>query len=109
MFAIALTDGWTHPYNTRFARKTPDAISALDYPHCTLIPSAMSSYGPRDPSLITEVTRRAMATEFAVLLPARHSDAVEPVVEALEQLDAIEAALTVYQHESEISRLNRDA
>ncbi len=69
----------------------------------------MSSSGPRDPSLITEVTRRAMATEFAVLLPARHSDAVEPVVAALEQLDAIESALTVYQNESEISRLNRDA
>lgn len=69
----------------------------------------MSSTGPRDSSLITEVTRRAMATEFAVLLPARHSDAVEPAVEALEQLDAIEASLTVYQPESEISRVNRDA
>jgi thiamine biosynthesis lipoprotein len=69
----------------------------------------MSSTGPRDSSLITEVTCRAMATEFAVLLPAHHSDAVEPAVEALEQLDAIEASLTVYQPESEISRVNRDA
>ena len=58
---------------------------------------------------MTQVSHRAMATEFAVLLPPHQADAVESVVLALEALDQIEARLTVYQPESEISRVNRDA
>ena len=50
-----------------------------------------------------------MATEFAVLLPAQHADAVEPAVAALEGLDEIEAALTIYHSDSEISRINQIA
>ncbi len=65
---------------------------------------------PSDPSaLLTHVTRRAMATEFVVILPACHADAVEVVVEALEQLDAIEQRLTIYRPDSEISRVNQQA
>lgn len=64
---------------------------------------------PQDPSLLTQVTHRAMATEFAVLLPPRHADAVEVVLEALEELDEIESSLTIYQPASEISRVNREA
>ncbi len=66
----------------------------------------MTSTRPDDPSLITQVTHRAMATEFAVLLPSHHAGAVEPVVEALDYLDEIEDALTIYRQQSEISRLN---
>lgn len=62
-----------------------------------------------DPSLITQVTHRAMATEFAVMLPAQHADAVESAVEALEELEQIEDALTIYRVDSEISRVNREA
>lgn len=59
-----------------------------------------------DASLMTHVNRRAMATEFAVILPAHLADAVELVVETLEQLDAIESALTIYREDSEVSRAN---
>ncbi|MEM1068495.1 MAG: FAD:protein FMN transferase, partial [Planctomycetota bacterium] len=59
------------------------------------------------PPLLTQVTRRAMATEFVVMLPPRHVDAVEAVVSALEQVDAIEAALTIYRPDSEISKVNQ--
>lgn len=67
-------------------------------------PAAVGQQG----DLITHVTHRAMATDFVVMLPAVMADKVETVVEALEMLDAIEAALTIYQPQSEISRLNRD-
>ncbi len=60
-----------------------------------------------DASLMTHVNRRAMATEFAVILPAHLADAVELVVETLEQLDGIESALTIYREDSEVSRANR--
>ena len=59
--------------------------------------------------LLTTVTHRAMATEFSVLLPSSESKATEAVLEALEMLDGIESALTIYQPASEISRINRDA
>lgn len=60
-----------------------------------------------DPSLLTHVNRRAMATDFAVILPAHFADAVELVVETLEQLDDIENALTIYRDDSEVSIANR--
>ena len=63
---------------------------------------------PGDP-LIVHVSHRAMATQFVVLLPAHQSNRVEAVVEALEMLDEIEARLTVYSDESEVSRINGTA
>ena len=82
----------------------------LDSDHIS--PSGQNSDGEggnfgRDASLMTHVNRRAMATEFAVVLPAHLADAVELVVETLEQLDAIESALTIYREDSEVSRANR--
>ena len=82
----------------------------LDSDHSS--PSRQNSDGEGDnfggdASLMTHVNRRAMATEFAVILPAHLADAVELVVEALEQLDAIESALTIYREDSEVSRANR--
>lgn len=59
------------------------------------------------PSLLTQVSRRAMATEFVAILPPQRADAVEVVVDALEQLDEIEAELTIYRPDSEVSRVNR--
>ncbi len=63
----------------------------LDSDHSS--PSGQNSDGEGgnfggDASLMTHVNRRAMATEFAVILPAHLADAVELVVETLEQLDA---------------------
>lgn len=62
-----------------------------------------------NPSLLTHVSRRAMATDFVVILPAHRADSVEVAVGALEQLDAIEAQLTVYRETSEVSRINQNA
>jgi FAD:protein FMN transferase len=62
-----------------------------------------------DSSLLTHVTRRAMATEFAIFLPSQWSHAVELAFETLQQLDEIEQALTIYRDDSEISRVNRTA
>ncbi|NNE00799.1 MAG: FAD:protein FMN transferase [Pirellulaceae bacterium] len=62
-----------------------------------------------DPGLLTTLTHRAMATEFAVMLPACEAPRVDAVLEALEMLDSIEAALTVYRDDSEISQVNQRA
>jgi thiamine biosynthesis lipoprotein len=62
-----------------------------------------------DPGLLTTLTHQAMATQFAVLLPASDSAASDAVLEALEMLDGIESRLTVYQEESEVSQINRRA
>ena len=56
--------------------------------------------------MLTQVSHRAMATDFVVMLPAHAADAVELVVSALEGLDAIESALTIYREDSEVSRAN---
>ena len=60
-------------------------------------------------AILTEVTRKAMATEFAILLPPQSLDAVELAVTALEKLDQIEQTLTIYNHGSEVSKINRIA
>ncbi len=58
---------------------------------------------------LTQVSRKAMATEFVVMLAAEPASSVEAAVEALELVDAIEARLTIYRPDSEISRVNREA
>lgn len=63
----------------------------------------------RDTALLTHISRRAMATEFVVMLPPNQADAVEVAVAALEQVDVIEQALTIYRPDSEIAVLNRTA
>ena len=48
-----------------------------------------------------------MATEFVIMLATPDSDAINEALEALELLDEIETALSVYRPDSEISQLNR--
>lgn len=56
------------------------------------------------------ISRRAMATDFQILLPRESESAqVDAAVAAMELLEPIEATLTVYQSDSEASRINRDA
>ena len=57
----------------------------------------------------TQLSHRAMATEFVVMLATADSAAMELTLQALEVLDEIEASLSVYRPDSEISRVNRDA
>lgn len=59
--------------------------------------------------IITEITRRAMATEFAIILPGESPRGTEAAVDALDLLEKIESQLSIYRPESEISCLNRAA
>ena len=59
--------------------------------------------------MLTTITHKAMATEFAVILSQADGHLVEPAFEALELLDRIEADLTVYREDSEISQINAAA
>jgi thiamine biosynthesis lipoprotein len=51
--------------------------------------------------------RRAMATTFEVLLPFAGAAAQEAGAAALDEIDRLEAQLTVFRDDSEVSRLNR--
>src|SRR5262249_48695810 len=53
--------------------------------------------------------RRAMATTFEVILPYGTPFAVEAAEAALDEIDRLDAELTVYRDTSEISALNRYA
>lgn len=65
--------------------------------------------GQRHASMLTQVTRRAMATEFVVMIPAHAVMMVELVVTTLERLDEMESRLTIYQPQSEVSQINERA
>lgn len=56
--------------------------------------------------VVTEVTRRAMATEFGIVLPGEDRTAVEAAIDALEELERIEAELSIFRPGSAISRIN---
>lgn len=61
-------------------------------------------------SFIVSVRRRAMACEFEVQLAAtRDDDAMEHVFAALDLVEALEAQLTVYRDDSEVSQINQTA
>jgi thiamine biosynthesis lipoprotein len=60
--------------------------------------------------LLLRFQRRAMATTFEVTLPAGHSPAPwEAAGAALDVVDSLEAQLTVYREDSEVSRINATA
>lgn len=59
--------------------------------------------------MLTTISHRAMAAEFSILLAESDAHLVEPAFEALELLDRIEADLTIYRPDSEISRINASA
>lgn len=61
-------------------------------------------------SFIVSVRRRAMACEFEVQLAATRDDnAMEHVFAALDLVEALEAQLTIYRDDSEVSRINQTA
>jgi thiamine biosynthesis lipoprotein len=61
---------------------------------------------PPQPALI-EIGRRAMACEFHVYLNLADLRLTDQAVAALDVIDELEAQLSVYREESELSRLNR--
>lgn len=57
-----------------------------------------------------ELTRKAMGCQFSVYLPAETGRAhVTAAVEALDHVQALEADLSIFREESEISRINRSS
>jgi thiamine biosynthesis lipoprotein len=72
--------------------------------------------GPIDPwpagaaaeSYLVEVGRRAMACQFTVFLNAgQYEQGTEAALAALDRVEALEAQMSVFRPDSEISRLNR--
>jgi thiamine biosynthesis lipoprotein len=59
--------------------------------------------------MVLRFARRAMATTFEVILPFNAPRAHELAATALDEIDRLEAQLTVYRDHSEISRLNATA
>lgn len=57
--------------------------------------------------LVTEITRRAMATNFAIVLRGRPSEAIEVAIEALDDLGRLESLMSVHQPASQVSEINR--
>jgi thiamine biosynthesis lipoprotein len=64
---------------------------------------------PRRELTLVRCVRRAMATGFEVALPFGTPNAVVAAEEALDLVDHLEAQLTVYRDDSEMSRINRHA
>ncbi|QDT04072.1 Thiamine biosynthesis lipoprotein ApbE precursor [Rubripirellula lacrimiformis] len=99
--------GWKNPKKFT-AESSQSSSSTWSEPGDIDSDSLRRTTPPRE-SLITHVTHRAMATDFVVMLPEHAADSVEVALEALEMLDQIEAALTIYRPQSEISRVNAAA
>jgi FAD:protein FMN transferase len=59
--------------------------------------------------VLTEFSRRAMATEFAVMLPGMIGKDAEFAVKALSDVESIENQLSIYVGASDVSRLNSSA
>jgi thiamine biosynthesis lipoprotein len=61
-------------------------------------------------SLVVSVRRRAMACEFeAQLAASRNDSSMAQIFAALDLVEALEAQLTVYRDDSEVSRINQSA
>jgi thiamine biosynthesis lipoprotein len=60
-------------------------------------------------AVLLRFARRAMATTFEVILPLGVPDTQTCAETALDLIDQLEAQLTVYRDDSEVSRLNQDA
>lgn len=61
------------------------------------------------PTAHVRFARRAMATQFEVIVPWGTPQAADAAAEALDLIDRLEAQLSVFRCTSEISRLNRTA
>jgi len=91
-----------HP--RRLARAAGQVLGVLDELQ-TLAPES----DPPPEAALLRFSRRAMATTFEVILPFGTPHALEAADDALDEIDRLEAQLTVYREESEVSRLNRRA
>ena len=95
------------PSNRRQFLSGQAAADSLATARDNLVQGGESAY-PKEP--ILEVSRRAMACEFAVIQRAnQQGPEAEWAMEALDLVEEIEDQLTVYRETSEVSQLNRRA
>lgn len=90
------------PTQPTSADHDPDRSASVE--HLLAGDSGRGDSGRETP--VTEVSFRAMATEFVVMLSGEDVRRLESAVSALEALEGIEGALTVYRNSSEVSRVN---
>jgi thiamine biosynthesis lipoprotein len=86
------------------ARAASQVLGVLD----ELQSLTVEAEAPPDSSLL-RFSRRAMATTFEIILPFGTPQALEAADYALDAIDRLEAQLTVFREESEVSQLNRRA
>src|SRR6516164_11208868 len=87
----------------RLAQTAGHVLGAVDELRTSLAES------PPEEFALLHFTRTAMATDFEVALPLGTPDATAAAESALDLIDALETQLTVFQDESEVSRLNQRA
>jgi thiamine biosynthesis lipoprotein len=92
----------------RLAQNAGQMLGALDELADTLASSA-GEQPSGESTLLLHLRRRAMATNFEIILPFGTSAAVEIGEEVFDLLDQLEEQMTVYRQSSEISRLNQQA
>jgi FAD:protein FMN transferase len=92
-----------HP--ARLLRPAGTIIGALDEARTLVKAPPQTS----DDAVLLRFARRAMATIFEVILPFGTPHAQHIADDALDLIDALEAQLTVYRAESEVSQLNQNA
>jgi thiamine biosynthesis lipoprotein len=83
------------------AQSTGKVLGALE-------PADFASTAPAN-AVLLHLRRRAMATQFEIILPYGTTGAMEMAEDAFRLLDALEEQLTVYRESSEVSQLNRQA
>lgn len=65
---------------------------------------------PRGEACLVHLSRRAMACEFEICLPAdQYGRGAEAALEALDRVEQLESQLSVFRAASEVSRINRTA
>jgi thiamine biosynthesis lipoprotein len=64
---------------------------------------------PQEDAVLLRFARRAMATTFEIIIPFGTPSAQDIAEESLGLIDRLEAQLTVYRDDSEVSRLNQHA
>jgi thiamine biosynthesis lipoprotein len=92
----------------QLAAGTGQVLAAAEELRAAALDAAIPPPEPQQFALL-RFSRQAMATTFEVLLPFGTPNALGAAEAALDEIDRLEAQLTVYRDTSEVSRLNRAA
>ena len=101
-----------HQTSRRDFLKGRAALHAMEDVADGVLPEPVSPLQSPRPTgtFLVQVTRRAMATDFQVFVNGkRHPRGPDAAMKALDQIEQIEAQLTVYREHSDLIRINRRA